>query len=72
LGHARSGDPALELRAKIRNLDFELDKAYKKVKKFAAGSVEEETCLTFIRELEDKRFQLLSQLNGNHLSGYSR
>lgn len=71
LGHARALDPAVELMASIKKITKELETAHKKVRKCTIGSPEEETVLERIRELEDRRFQLLSLMNGGKLSDYN-
>lgn len=72
--HLRGGNapnPTLELLAAIRRINQEIEAIRPKAQACPAGSADEEFLLGQIRELEDERFQLLSQVSGNQLSGYN-
>ena len=70
LGQSRHKDQ-VEMMVNLSRIDEKLESAYVKVKKIEAGTVEEEAFLSRIRDLEDKRFQLLSVINGDKIAEYS-
>jgi len=67
---ARAGQ--MELLVELGNISRELESANRKIRDLPAGTPEEDSCLDRIRSLEDKRFQLLSSLNGDHIEEYNR
>ncbi|HEY9688148.1 MAG TPA: hypothetical protein V6C52_14335 [Coleofasciculaceae cyanobacterium] len=69
--HQEQEVPVDALTGDIRKINEELETTYLKARESYPGSVEEANCLVRIRELEDIRFQLLSQKNGNHLEAYN-
>lgn len=70
LSHAKSLDPNVELLLDIRRTNQAIEQATQKVRELD-DSEEESAWLEKIRALEDRRFQLLSQMNGNRLADYN-
>jgi hypothetical protein len=68
-GHLRQ-ITQVELMARLHKIGEELKTARASIKLCTDLSAEEE-CSTHIRELEDERFQLLSELNGENFSQYT-
>ena len=60
-------DEKLEL---LKTMDQALENAYQVVHLLPGGTPEEDECLAGIRTLEDRRFDLLSQIHGNQIEAY--
>lgn len=70
LGFVRSKDTFLALLTSMQSVDQELKAAYDYLHTCKTGSLDEGDCLLRIRQLEDRRFQLLSNLHGNRVNDY--
>lgn len=68
-GHIRQVSQ-VEMMARLHKIGEELKAARATIKVCTDLSAEEE-CFTHIRELEDERFQLLSEINGENFSQYT-
>lgn len=71
IGHIRSLDPTVDLMADLTKMNRQLERLQQQLKQTPHGSEQEEAALQAIRELEDHRFQLLSQLHGDDLTAYN-
>ena len=71
LRHQKSPEPRDARMENLIRINEELEAVHSQVCNSYPGSVEEANALARIRELEDMRFQLLSQINGNHLEAYN-
>lgn len=69
--HTKQADHRLEMLADIHKIDQELTSVRKAVQGITEDPTAEEQCLSRIRHLEDQRFQLLSELNGENVSAYT-
>lgn len=54
----------------LKNMNDALESAYQVAKLMPTGTKEEENCLQGIRNLEDRRFELLSEIHGNQIQAY--
>ncbi len=63
----KNTDEKLEL---LQTMDQALENAYQVVHLLPSGTPEEDECLAGIRTLEDRRFDLLSQIHGNQIEAY--
>lgn len=67
-GHVRSPHQAEQL-ARLRKIDEALAEERKLLK--VGGETLEESLVQRVRELEDQRFKLLSEINGDDVSRYA-
>ncbi|MCE3233954.1 MAG: hypothetical protein K0Q50_134 [Vampirovibrio sp.] len=72
LGFMRGKEQFLNLLTEMQQTEQELAESYKLARQCDTGTPEEDDCLAHIRELEDKRFQLLGQLHGNRVNDYQK
>jgi hypothetical protein len=70
LGFVRGKDEFLSLITGMQSVDQELAASYEHLRTCEPGTVQEDDCLWRIRQLEDRRFQLLSELHGNRVKDY--
>lgn len=68
--HIRKHGSDVELLAELHKVEDEINKARSLAQEIPEGSEAEEECLTHLRQLEDLRFQLLSEVNGTCVSRY--
>lgn len=55
----------------LLTLEDKLEKLYIEVKFLKTGTKAETVLLSEIKQLEDQRFSLLDQINGQHIQGYA-
>jgi len=72
LGFTRSSKKSKQLVLLLDSLDQELQAAYRLVKELQTGHPSEEEALEAIREMENRRFELLSEIHGNRVQSYRR
>ena len=60
------------LHIELISVEASLEKSYFDVRNSMPGSLEEERLLFKIRNLENKRFRLLSKINGNKVREYAK
>ena len=70
LGFVRSKDSFMELLLAMQTIERELAASYQTLRTLESGSPEEIYCMAEVRQLEDRRFQLLSELHGNRVNNY--
>jgi hypothetical protein len=70
LGFVRGKDSFMELLSAMQKIERELTESYEMLRSCESGSEEEDVCMDQVRALEDKRFQLLSELHGNRVNNY--
>jgi hypothetical protein len=70
LGYTRQPKSAEERLQLLNSIDEALENAYQVVRLLPNGIPEEEECLQGIRNLEDRRFELLSEIHGNQVQAY--
>lgn len=68
--HVRKHGSDGELLAELHKVEDEISKARSLAQDTPEGSDAEEECLMHLRQLEDLRFQLLSEVNGTCVSQY--
>jgi len=67
---ARQPKRGRELAALLQGMDLELESAYQLVREMPCGDPDEDAALEAVRELENRRFALLSQMHGNKILAY--
>ena len=72
LGFTRSSKKNKQLVLLLDSLDQELQAAYHLVRQLQTGHPSEEEALEAIREMENRRFELLSEIHGNRVQSYRR
>ena len=72
LGFTRSSKKGKQLVLLLQNLDQELQHAYLMARQLPSGDPNEEDALEAIRKMENRRFELLSEIHGNRVQSYRR
>jgi hypothetical protein len=59
-----------EIAAVLHGLDQELEDSYRLVRELPCGDPDEEEALQAVRDMENRRFALLSEMHGNKIQAY--
>lgn len=70
LGFTRDAKKGKKLVLMLQNLDQELQNAYLKARELPTGDPDEDEALDAIRDMENRRFELLSEIHGNRVQSY--